>query len=91
MGKKYPLDGVSIKRHDHITMMRSPEDWPVLTALPLKRRVANRNELGIYLGPGPDGTQTVYLCSMFETITEETPRETYASHDEVVDAGWKVD
>jgi len=82
-------------REDEIAMMAQPSRWPHWR-LPLKRRGENGfTELAVLITSVENKRETVqptvFLCSLYESITRETTSVEYASFDALVDDGWRVD
>ena len=85
----------------HALFMRTPALWPAWPFLPLIRRNGATEELGLLFDArgiaGRTGfSSTVFLICLFElppTIEAllASPRETYDSTDELLDAHWRVD
>jgi len=70
--------------------MEKQTTWPQWPALPIKRVVEGKREVGILWA---DGKPTVYLVNMWNLPADLTTAEhiDYPSFKEVVDAGWVVD
>lgn len=69
------------------------DEWPAWPKLPMKhatRKLMGAALLGTMTEEDSD-TYNVYLCTMFERITDEMEVERFKSVDDLIDAGWRVD
>jgi hypothetical protein len=87
-------------KHDHVTMILSPDRWPQSWFLPIKRKKKTETgyewECGIICDPPRDESRfTVYLINLFEidasTDWAKVPKIPYSAAVEIVDNGWIVD
>jgi len=83
------------KKPDHASMIRSPENWPRWPVLPVKRPAEFGWQIGtivanekVYNRQGPI---KIFLASMFEDVTTDTPHREYANAEAAVKDGWIVD
>lgn len=83
------------RRKTDVEMMQDADNWPRWPILPLKRITSGHViEAGLLVNGGLDGPHTdptVYLCNMYQPVTEITPTKKYESFEAIVADGWKVD
>jgi hypothetical protein len=97
MPKALPLS----HRERALLFLTHPRLWPAWPYLPVVRRRAGREELGVLFDfRGTTGwtgySAAVFLINLFlapadERRLLELPREVYDTADEVVAAGWDID
>ena len=78
------------ERERHVTMMQSPEDWPVWPCLPLKK-IGGGWDVGLLLETNLEVKPKVYLSNMFAGVSPDTPTMEFPSFGALYDAGWRVD
>ena len=88
-------------RARQLLFVRTPALWPAWPFLPLIRRTGAAEELGLLFDArgvaGLTGySATVFLANLYAlppTVEAllASPRETYDSTDEVLDARWRID
>jgi hypothetical protein len=88
-------------RARHVMFIRTPALWPAWPFLPLIRRTGATQELGLLFDvwsiAGLTGfSSSVFLCNVFllpPTIEAllASPRETFDTTDELLDAHWRID
>lgn len=88
-------------RERTVLMLASPALWPTWPFLPVVRRRAGREELGVVFDArGASGltgySSTVFVVNLFDlppTLNEflTLPREAFDSAEELADALWHVD
>jgi hypothetical protein len=88
-------------RARHALFVRTPALWPAWPFLPLIRGQGEAEELGLLFDAwgvaGLTGFRaTVFKCNLFElppTIEAllASPRESYDTTDELLDARWRID
>ncbi len=89
------------RRERALLFLTHPRLWPAWPYLPVVRRRAGREELGVVFDfrgtTGRTGySAAVFKCNLFHAPSDERllfllPREVYDSADEVVAAGWDID
>ncbi|MBI2851974.1 MAG: hypothetical protein HYX84_02555 [Chloroflexi bacterium] len=72
---------------DHIQMLKDEDRWPRWPVLPMIRR--RDGECGLVVaGRGP----TIYLANLFQLDKLPSAEKiSFASYEDMVDAGWEVD
>ena len=85
----------------HLLVVSTPALWPAWPFLPVIRRSAGREELGLMFDAMGTATRTGYSatvwdCNLFllpPTFEEflALPKEVYDSAEELIGAGWRVD
>lgn len=78
------------ERARDIDRIKRVADWPRWPRLPMKRGPQNE-ELACLMANNVDGGFELYHTSLFDQITGKTPSTHFASAEEVVHAGWRVD
>lgn len=82
-------DALDTMRHEIDTArLADTQAWPMLV-MPLKRGEQNR-ELG-FATTADEGGFMVYMGSIYQPVSEATPRELFASAAAVIGAGWRID
>ena len=83
-----------------VLFLTTPALWPMWPFLPVVRRRAGREELGVVFDARAAGlagySSTVFLTNVFALPDDLTallnlPREAFDAADEVAAAGWRVD
>ena len=85
----------------HLLVVSTPALWPAWPFLPVIRRSAGREELGLMFDAMGTATRTGYSatvwdCNLFllpPTFEEflALPKEVHDSTEELINAGWRVD
>ncbi len=81
-------------RQQSLKMLYNTDSWNNWPVLPVKRRQEGKMpECGTVLDSVPNEVyrNSVFLVTMFEQITGETPRMDYLNFEEMLDDGWEVD
>ena len=85
----------------HLLAVATPALWPAWPFLPVVRRIAGHEELGLLFDAMGTASKagysaTVFACNLFllpPTFEEflALPKEVYDQAEELIDAGWRVD
>ncbi len=76
--------------HDDLSFIKDPNQWPQWPQLPVKRYV-NGMEVGVIIEVRTGVEPVVYLKNLYTRFTDDTPKLTYGSIDELLADGWMVD
>lgn len=68
--------------------IRDVANWPLWPRLPVKRRHEGLYQVGVVLA---GSLSTVYLASVYDALSYETPCKKYQSIEKMLDDGWIVD